>query len=463
MPGSDPGLRRVSVHAGTAVADLALPAGVPVAVLIPSIVDILNGRGIDGSGELEARRYQLSRPGASPLSTSATLAQSGIRDGAVLVLTQASAPLPAPRYDDAAEAVSATLDAAARPWTHFRHRQATRLTGAVAASCLTGTGALALIRNAFSSNLTGTTVGAAALAGFVALIFAAVAHRTYGDAIAGLALSVIATAFAAVAGFLAVPGAPGLPNVALAATAAVVTSALAIRVSGCGVVTLTAISWTATIIAVAAWAGVITGAPLRAIGAVSALISLGLLPVAARVSIVLAGLSPQLPPAPAASTIEPGGTRLADKAIRADNWLTSLLAAFSSAAAMGAIVTVLAGPPRLSCIAFGALTGALLLLRARSDVGRGTLAFATCGTVITATTLGVVALSMPERGTWTATLTATLAAAAIYLGFVAPAISPSPVIGRGVEVLECLALVAMVPITCWVCGLYSGVRGLNLK
>ena len=70
---------------------------------------------------------------------------------------------------------------------------------------------------------------------------------------------------------------------------------------------------------------------------------------------------------------------------------------------------------------------------------------------------------MPERGAWTVMLTATLAAAAIYLGFVAPAISLSPVIGRGVEVLECLALVAMVPMSCWVCGLYSAVRGLNLK
>ncbi len=322
------------------------------------------------------------------MSTSTTLAQSGIRDGAVLVLTQASAPLPAPRYDDAAEAVSATLDAAARPWTHFRHRQATRLTGAVAASCLTGTGALALIRNAFSSNLTGTTVGAAALAGFVALIFAAVAHRTYGDAIAGLALSVIATAFAAVAGFLAVPGAPGLPNVVLAATAAVVTSALAIRVSGCGVVTLTAISCDRDghrrrrvggrdhrRTAARHRLGIRAGIPRSASGGGAGVDRAG-------------GVIASAAARTGRKTIEPGGTRLADKAIRADNWLTSLLAAFSSAAAMGAIVTVLAGAPRLSCIAFGALTGALLLLRARSDVGRGTLAFATCGIVINSNDFG---------------------------------------------------------------------------
>jgi type VII secretion integral membrane protein EccD len=318
---------------------------------------------------------------------------------------------------------------------------------------VTGIGALALIRNAFITNVTGATVGVAASAGFMTLLFAAIAHRTYGDAIAGLALSVIATAFAAVAGFLAVPGAPGLPNVVLAATAALVTSVLAMRVSGCGAITLTAISCVATIIAVAALVGVITAAPLRAIGSVSALVSLGLLGVAARMSIVLAGLSPQLAPAPDLDT----------KVIRADNWLASLLAAFSSAAAVGAIVTVLAGTLRLCCIAFGALTGALLLLRARSYDGRRTPAFATCGIVITAITFGVVALSMPKHGAWIAAMTSTVAAAAIYLGFVAPAISLSPLIRRAVEVLECLALVAMVPITCWVAGIYSAVRGVNLK
>lgn len=446
-PASDPGLRRVSVHAGSAVTDLALPAGVPVAVLIPPIVDILGARDRDGSGE--ARRYQLSCPAAAPLSTSATLAQNDIRDGAVLVLTRATGPPPAPRYDDVAEAVSATLGAGARPET--QRRQASRLTGAVAASCVTGTGALALIRDAFGGSATHLTVGVAASAGFVALLGAAVAHRAYGDAMAGLALSVIATVFAVLAGLLAVPGAPGLSNVVLAATAAAVTSVLAMRLSGCGVVTLIALSCVATIVAVAALVGVITTAPLRAIGAVSALISVGLLGAAARASIALAGLSPELPPT----------SELDNKAIRAGNWTTGLRAGFSSAAVLGGVVTVLAGAPRLSCIAFGALTGAVLLLRARSDHGAAALVLAVCGIVSIATAFGAVALSMPEQDAWTAAITATLAAAAILLGFVAPTISLSPLLGRGVEALECAALVAMVPVTCWVCGVYSAVRGLT--
>jgi type VII secretion integral membrane protein EccD len=451
----------VSVHAGTAVVDLALHAGIPIATLIPSIVDILENRGAGGCGDLEASRYQLSRPGASALDTSTTLAQIGIRDGQVLVLTQSPPSPPAPRCDDVAEAVSATLDAATRPWSDFRHRRAARLTGAVAASCLTGVGTLAIIRNTLTENNIRdfSAVGVAALAGFVALLFAVIAHRAYRDAIAGLALSLIATVFAAIAGFLAVPGAPGMPNALLAAATAAVTSVLAMRLSGCGAVALTAVSCTAMVIAVGALVGVITAAPSYAIGSVAALISLGLLGFAARLSIVLAGLSPRL----ASSTELETADRLADKAIRADNWLARLLAAFSSSAVAGAIITVLADAQRLSCVAFGTVTGALLLLRAGSDDGRRTLVLVAGGMVITATTFGVVAVRMPEQGAWIAALTAMLAAGAIYLGFVAPAISLSPVIHRSVEVLEWLALVAMVPLTCWICGLYSVGRGLNLK
>jgi type VII secretion integral membrane protein EccD len=449
----------VSVHADSAVVDLALPAGIPVATLIPSIADILGGRGVGGPGDGQARHYRLSRPGASALNASTTLANNDIRDGAVLVLTESATPLPAPRYDDVAEAVSATLDAAARPQRHFR--LATRLAGAVTAGCLTTVGALVLVRNAVRVNAAGSAASVSALAGVLALLCAAIAYRTCRDAIAGLALSVIATELGAVAGFLAVPGHPGTPNVLLAATAAGVASALAMRVSGCGSVTLTAVSSVAMVVAVASLVGVITAAPVRAIGSVSALLSLGLLGFAARLSIVLAGLSPRLP-APNLDTIEPEGARLVAKAIRADDWLTGLLGAFASAATVGAIVTVLAGEPRLSCIAFGTVTGALLLLRARSDDRARTVVFVIGGIAITATTFGVVALSLPEHGAWIAAATAMLATAAIFAGFVAPAIQLSPVVRRGIELLECLALIATVPLTCWICGLYSAVRGLDI-
>ncbi|MEB3983003.1 type VII secretion integral membrane protein EccD [Mycobacterium sp. 663a-19] len=458
MSASDPGLRRVSVHAGTAVVDLSLPAGVPVATLIPPIVDMLEGRDSDSAGGLAGRCYHLSLPGAPALDASTTLAQHGIRDGSVMVLSQERTPPAAPRHDDVAEAVLATLRTTARGSGLDQDGRATRLTGAAAASLLAGVGALTLIRNACGVSVArhpGATAAVAAVAGCTALLFAVVAHRVLGDSIAGLTLGAIATVFAAVAGFLAVPGPPGAGGVLLAAMGVAVVSVLAMRLSGCGFVTLTAVSCAALVVAVAALASVFTAAPPRSIASVSALVSFGLLGMAARVSIVLAGLSPRLQPDVDAAD------RLAAKAIRADNWLTGLLAAFAGSAALGAVVTALTGAPSPGCIAFAAVTGSLLLLYARGVDTKRRLIFVVTGIATIGTTFGVVAVGSPDRGPWIAGATSMLAAAATYLGFAAPAISPSPVLRRGVELLECLALIAMVPLTCWICGLYGVVRGLN--
>src|ERR1700727_2341163 len=116
----------------------------PVAALVPPIVDLMESRGTQGADELTARRYQLSRPGTPALHRSMTLAQNGIRDGDVLVLSHGQPPAPVPSYDDPADAVSATLHA--RTPSEPEARQAARLSGALAAGWLTGSGGLALIR-----------------------------------------------------------------------------------------------------------------------------------------------------------------------------------------------------------------------------------------------------------------------------------------------------------------------------
>jgi hypothetical protein len=43
-----------------------------------------------------------------------------------------------------------------------------------------------------------------------------------------------------------------------------------------------------------------------------------------------------------------------------------------------------------------------------------------------------------------------------------PATSANPLAHRAVEVLEYLALAAVVPLACWVSGLFASVRGLSL-
>lgn len=458
MAASDSGLCRVRVHWGTAVADLALPAGVPVAVLIPSLIDAL---GVSHADQ-EAVRYRVSIPGASALDPSTTLAQNRIGDGAVLVLSTPPVPLPAPRYVDIAREVAATLEGRpARLRGGAATRRVTRLCGATAAVVLTAVGGLALVRNTFSDShprdvgMTGAALGSAAL---VALGLAAVAHRAYRDPIAGLALSVIATVFAAVAGFVMVPGGPSVSNVLLAAAAAAVTAVLAMRLSGCGVVALTAAACFAAAVAAAALMGAITAAPVHVVASASAVLSLGLLGAAPRMSIALAGLSARFATTDFADP-DPSDSRVPAQAIRADRWLVSLRAGLSSSAGVGAALTVLAGAPRLSCTAFGTVTAALFLLRCRSGAGAGLLSFAIGGTLIAATTFGVTVLRMQMPGPLLAAATA-LAAAAMYFGLAAT--PSSPVALRCVEVLEWLAWSALVPLACWISGLYGAVRGLNL-
>jgi type VII secretion integral membrane protein EccD len=436
---ADPGLRRVRVHAGATGADLLLPAAVPVASLIPSIFDALGERA-------EAKRYELRRPGAPAMPLATTLSENGVDDGAVLVVTERRAEPPLAHCEDAAAAVAAALAVAPR-------ERPTRRTAAVAAASLTGTGVLALTPNPLAFNA-GTAVTAfAAAASF--LLAAAIAHRAYRDVLAALTLSVVGTAFAALAGFLAVPGTVGAPHVLLAAMAAAATSVLAARVTAGGVA-LTAVSCFAAMAAAAALLGMLTAAPPHAVGAVSALVSLALLGMAGKAAIWLGGLSPRTGPAPE----DP--ERLTAGTLRADAWLTSLLGAFASSAAAGAILAVATAPPggtqRLGCVTLAAATAALLLLRARADQ---MLIFVTTGTITAATAFGVAAVAAPTHGPWIAAVTAMMAAAPVYLGFVAPALTLSPIARRGVDLIEPLALTAMVPLTCWLCGIYGAVRGLN--
>ncbi|WP_301146176.1 type VII secretion integral membrane protein EccD [Mycobacterium simiae] len=450
MSVSDPGLRRVSVHAGSAVVDVALPSAIPIAALVPPIVDILTAQGIN---ELPGRRDRLAVPGAAALDPSKTLLQNGIHDGDVLVLTTSEPPPPTVRYHDVADAVAELrCDGNSAPSPRMR------LTVAICAAGLTGTGILLLVVNTLNNNafgFHGMTAVSAALVAVIAVAAAVIAQRANRGAMAGLTLSLIGIAWAATAGFLGVPGAPGVPNVLLAATAAMVAAVLTMRVGAGAVVTLTAVSCFSAVVAAAALGGVVTGAPTHAVGAAATAVSLGLLATSGRAAIALAGLSPHRPPS--------ADTELRLAVGRADGWLASLRAAFSAATALGAVVTVLAGAPRLDCLALATAAGVLLLLRAASASGGSSLVCAVGATVTISTTFACTTIRLSGHGPWLVAATALLGAAACYLGFVAPH-RPLPALARkAVELFECVVLIGTVPLACWICGCYDTARGLQLR
>lgn len=456
LSGSEPGLCRVAVHSGTAVVDLSLPAALPVAELIPAIVESLGGRDIGAA----PTRYQLCPLGAGALPPSQSLAQSGIRDGTVLALSRCSAePAPGP-HDDDAEAVLATLRGSTRPPS----RRAKELTGALTAGGVGGVGAVLLVRDALgNTDRHGAATAVVAItSGVLALLVAGMTRRTGREPTAVFTLNVIATTFVAVGALLAVPGRLGVPNLMLAAMGASVAAALAIRLTGCGGVTFTAVMCCAIVIAAAALCGVITGAALYVVGSLTTLAALVALEVSARVSMVVAGLSPKLPAAPGSEEAPElaAPDLLATRAVRADRWLNGLHGGFSSAAALGAVVAVL-GSQR--AIGLTAVTGAVLLLRARAQVdGRSRLMFLIAGYVAGTAAFAVAAPGLAQHGPWIAILTAALTALALHLGFIAPTRPPSPIACRLIDALEFSASASLLPLACWTCGVFSAVGGLGL-
>jgi type VII secretion integral membrane protein EccD len=183
------------------------------------------------------------------------------------------------------------------------------------------------------------------------------------------------------------------------------------------------------------------------------------------VSIILAGLSSQVTSEhkEAASTRH----RLSARAIRAHSWLTSLVAAFSAAAALGAIGAAVgshvAGDRASLGLWFAAITGGVLLLRARShrDLTRS-VQLMLAGTATLSATFVIAAVAYPSRTPYLAAASMTLAAAALCLGFITRPMTFSPIGRRSVDLLEYLALAVIVPLACWICGAYSTARGMNL-
>ncbi|OBK15162.1 type VII secretion integral membrane protein EccD [Mycobacterium asiaticum] len=429
--------RRVAVHAGETDIDLTIPAGVPVAVLIPAIVDLLGG-----ADDLMPARYRIAPVGGRPLLNSTTLAQNGIEDGAVLVLTRDAPVPPSPRCADEAEGVAASL----RDPTPTRGT--TRLSGALGAILLTAVGTLMLARNTCIARGSAYTVAILVTAAAVALISAGVAQRAYREPFAAMTLSVVAAMFGAVAGLLAVPGPPGAPHVLLAAMAAATTAVLAIRTTDCGSEVLTTLVGCAIVEGIAALAAVLTTAPTQVVGAVTVVVCLVLIEMAPRICMLVTGLVPGLP----------NPAVLACAAARAERWLASLRGALAVATGAGAAVAALASP---RAIVLAAVTAGVLLMHARSG-HRPTAVFTGTGIATAGGVLAITAVRLPQHEPWIAALTTVLAAGAIYLGFVAPARSLSPMARRVVDALGCVVLAATVPLACWTCGAFGAVRNLNL-
>ncbi|MEV8509511.1 type VII secretion integral membrane protein EccD [Actinoplanes sp. NPDC051475] len=475
------GLARVTISAPSRRVDVALPEHVPLAELLPEVLRHA-GEGLADDGEKHGG-WVLRRTDGVALATAQGLFPQGVRDGEVLHLVPAREEWPELEYDDVVEAIAEGARRRGAVWGAASTRTATL----AAAAVLLSLGVLAVL-------MAGPEWGGAAFVGLgvgVLLSLAGVtASRAYGDARAGAALGGLALPYAFAGGAVLVsqgtadragvfPLLPWLggPELLAGSVALLLLAALggvgvsaSLRVFTAGV--------TAGLLgAVTALVGLLTSAAGAAAVLMSILVcGIGALPLLA----IRFGKMPTPPVTlPSGAEAEQGFTgarpagldaarelpdrkRVFAAVSRTEELLTGMLIGHAVLAA-GAFVVLASSGGTAARILMG-LAVAALLLRSRLFV---TLRQRV--PLISAGLFGAFALGVDLLwGSGDAMLLAVsvagvlLAMATVAAGATWSRRAPSPYLGRAADLLDGLAVVAVIPVACSVVGLYGLVSSISI-
>jgi type VII secretion integral membrane protein EccD len=440
------GLVRVTVTAGERRTDLALPATVSVADLLPELARSL---GILDPLTVHAG-FHLHTVDGQQLSGSTGLAFQNVRDGAVLTLTSGIDDEPPRVYDDVVEAMADVVERELQPW----EATAARRTALAAAGVLLCLGALA-------TGLQRPSVVAGALAGVVAIILTAsalVLARLEKEHEVALLLAWGGIAYGAVCGLTVVDGTELLAEPLAAAGGVALTLGL---ISFAGLVERRSLMLPAVIVGAvaAASSGIVAGTDFRpaAVYTVALTVSVlivGILPI---IALAASGNRSPEPQNPADLPVEPVAVEERDVRHGASLGHDVLLA---STITVG-LLAILIAPLAVTLGVTGALTAAfaclVLLLRTRQHRA-GSEVFAGLGTGLVGL-MSVAVSILVLQPDWRPSLAVILAAtAAITLIVTLVPSTPSVTRGRTAEIVEVIALVAMLPLVITAIGLVSTVR-----
>ncbi|WP_305787587.1 type VII secretion integral membrane protein EccD [Symbioplanes lichenis] len=464
------GLARVTISAPRRRLDVALPEHVPLAELLPEVLRHA-GEELADDGERHGG-WILRRTDGVPLTPAEALAAQGVRDGEVLYLRPARSGWPELEYDDVVEAIADEARRRSVTWTPA----ATRMATLAGAGVLLAVGALAVLA-AGPSWGAGVGVG---LGGAVLLALAGTtASRAYGDAAAGAVLGGAALPYAFAGGSVLIsqPEAAGaVPGLAWLGGPGLLTGSVALLLfavlAGAGVATLPRIfaaGVTAGLLgALAALAGLWTSAAGAAAVLMCVLVcGIGLLPVLA---IRFGGVPGAMPVAfvPAASRDDRSGAderpdraRVGAAVGRTEEMLVGMLIGHAVAAA-GAFVVLAAGGTAARILA--ALAVAALLLRSRLFVTVRQRVPLLAGGL---TGLFALGTGLVRDAGSTVLLVAAAAVVVLAVVVVAAGVAwsrrpPSPYLGRAADLLDNLAVIAVIPVACAVVGLYGLVSTISL-
>lgn len=411
--------------------DVELPADIDIGRLLPQLIDIV----YTDTPPKPGRDWRLSRLGESAMDDSETLNDNHIRDGDMLVLTTSEPSKSEWTPCDPCHAMAAS---AAPPM---------RMPPAISCVVLGGLGAAILAWPTADIATTTRTVigGSSALA---AAAGASAARRLHSDPAICVTLSVLAVLYAGAVGFLTGRAGTTVSGLLLAAAAMFAASLILLRVTGCGRTCLTAMATLSALLTAASAVGVSGSLQLGPGGATLVVLSLATLSCAPRLSMALTGTTPEMTP----------------DAGCCHRTLTGLISGSAMAAALGAAAVAIGEVHNTGAVVRGAsfigTVALVLLLRVRSHVdGTRRSGLVAAAVVCAGAGFAAIAISAPAQAHVVSALAAAAGATALAC-LIGPRMSPIAL--RTVEVVEYVALAAVVPLACWVCGVYGWVRGMNL-
>jgi type VII secretion integral membrane protein EccD len=443
---------RLTVLAPRHRVDVALPSDVPVAELVPMVLELVGESG----RAVAPRPWRLSGIVGGPLPAAATLGELGVLDGELLRLGPAIPVPAAPVFDDPVDAVAA---GAATSRREHRFEAAVVLAVSAAAAVLLGAGGPGSVPSAL----------VAAVGAVVAVVGAGRLAQRGGDPAFTQTLArgvgLAGVALAAAAGWAAVPDTPGpVPLMAAAVAAGIAAAAtqLLLRVVA---PTLVAAGAVAAVCAAAVIVVRLGATPAVAATAVAAL-ALVAAPLLPRAAIRLAGLPRPVVPADESELTgddDPPLPRaeLAERADLARGYLAGLAGAAAVLAAAGALVAASAGG--WAGPVFAVVTAMVLLLRARgyADIAPARTALAAGIAVATGLAAAVGGPGSPLGLGACAVLLVGAGAGVAALDAASRGMRPelSPVLRRTVDVVEGVLAAAAVPLALAAMDLFALVRG----
>jgi type VII secretion integral membrane protein EccD len=450
----------VTIAAPTRRLDLALPDNMLVAELLPHL--LRHAEGALGEPSERYGGWVLRRATGTTLEPGRNLASQGVRDGELLHLDPAREDWPELAYDDVVEVIASGSRRAGRTWSPA----ATRHCG------------LAVTAGALLLGLAGlaATGPGWVLPGVIALVVSLACavlgillSRAFKDASAGgvVAASGLPYAFFGGAWLLTEPGGGfldvGAAGLVLGSSALLVISVLG-HAGVAGPARFFVAGMAAALTGLLAATLALAGVSADGAAAVALTTVIGLLPAYP----VLAGWIGRLPfpdlPNRAEEILQdqqmPRRADVFAAVVRASEVLTGFI--LSAAVCSIAAMTWLAlSEPGTAAVLLMIAAIVALLLRARLlptpqqrvpllTAGLLGLAGLGVGPVVTGAVSGVVLVA----------LAAVVTAVALPSALIYSRKAPSPYLGRAGDILDIIAIMALIPLACAVAGVFDGIRGL---